>query len=130
VDKTPPHPGEAVLEVADLVVEDGLGVERVKGISFAVRRGEIVGIAGVAGNGQSELLETLAGIRPAKSGQIRWRGTARPPPLAPADALARALPRAGGPPADGARHPLLGAGERDPRIPGREDLQRPVPPPR
>jgi ABC-type uncharacterized transport system ATPase subunit len=76
VDKTPPHPGEAVLEVADLVVEDGLGVERVKGVSFAVRRGEIVGIAGVAGNGQSELLETLAGIRPAKAGQIRWRGSA------------------------------------------------------
>jgi simple sugar transport system ATP-binding protein len=61
-----------VLEVTDLVVEDGLGVERVKGISFAVRRGEIVGIAGVTGNGQSELLEALAGIRPVRSGQIRW----------------------------------------------------------
>ena len=57
-----------------LVVEDGLGVERVKGVSFAVRLGEIVGVAGVAGNGQSELLEALAGIRPVKSGQIRWRG--------------------------------------------------------
>jgi general nucleoside transport system ATP-binding protein len=76
VDKTPPHPGEAVLEVADLVVEDLLGVERVKGVSFSVRQGEIVGVAGVAGNGQSELLEALAGIRPAKSGQIRWRGRA------------------------------------------------------
>jgi len=49
-------------------------VERVKGVSFWVRRGEIVGIAGVAGNGQSELLEALAGIRPVKSGRIRWRG--------------------------------------------------------
>src|SRR5213593_2850623 len=75
VDKTPARPGEPVLEVTDLVVEDGLGVERVKGVSFTVRRGEIVGVAGVAGNGQSELLEALAGIRPAKSGQIRWRGS-------------------------------------------------------
>ena len=75
VDKTPARPGEAVLEVADIVVEDALGVERVKGVSFAARRGEIVGIAGVAGNGQSELLEALAGIRPVKSGRIRWRGS-------------------------------------------------------
>ncbi|MGH7322206.1 MAG: ATP-binding cassette domain-containing protein [Candidatus Rokuibacteriota bacterium] len=74
VDKAPSRPGETVLDVADLVVEDALGVERVKGVSFAVRRGEIVGVAGVAGNGQSELLEALAGIRPVKSGQIRWRG--------------------------------------------------------
>jgi simple sugar transport system ATP-binding protein len=74
VDKAPARPGEAVLEVTDLTVEDALGVERVKGVSFAVRRGEIVGIAGVAGNGQSELLEALAGIRPAKAGRILWRG--------------------------------------------------------
>jgi ABC-type uncharacterized transport system ATPase subunit len=74
VDKAPALPGEAVLEVTDLTVEDALGVERVKGVSFAVRRGEIVGIAGVAGNGQSELLEGLAGIRPAKAGRILWRG--------------------------------------------------------
>jgi len=73
VDKTPARPGEPVLEVTDLVVEDGLGVERVKGVSFTVRRGEIVGVAGVAGNGQSELLEALAGIRPVKSGQIRLK---------------------------------------------------------
>jgi general nucleoside transport system ATP-binding protein len=74
VDKAPAHPGDAVLEVADVVIGDALGVERVKGVSFSVRRGEIVGIAGVAGNGQSELLEALAGIRPVKSGRIRWRG--------------------------------------------------------
>jgi simple sugar transport system ATP-binding protein len=74
VDKTPARPGETVLEVADLTVEDALGVERVKGVSFGVQQGEIVGIAGVAGNGQSELLEALAGIRPVKSGRIRWRG--------------------------------------------------------
>ncbi|MGH7335830.1 MAG: ABC transporter ATP-binding protein [Candidatus Rokuibacteriota bacterium] len=73
VDKAPARPGEPLLEVTDLVVEDGLGVARVKGVSFAVRRGEIVGVAGVAGNGQSELLEALAGIRPATSGHIRWQ---------------------------------------------------------
>ena len=74
VDKTPARPGEPLLEVIDLVVEDALGVPRVKRVGFTVRRGEIVGLAGVAGNGQSELLEALAGIRPAKSGQIRVRG--------------------------------------------------------
>ncbi|MGH7355014.1 MAG: ABC transporter ATP-binding protein [Candidatus Rokuibacteriota bacterium] len=74
VDTTPCRPGEVMLEVTDLVVADGLGVERVKGVGFVVRRGEIVGIAGVAGNGQSELLETLAGIRPVRSGRIRLKG--------------------------------------------------------
>src|SRR5262245_42966040 len=74
VDKAPARPGEPLLEVTDLVVEDALGVERVKRVSFTVRRGEIVGVAGVAGNGQSELLEALAGTRPAKSGQIRVCG--------------------------------------------------------
>jgi len=73
VDKTPSRPGEPVLEVDDLVVEDAWGVRRVKGVSFAVRGGEIVGVAGVAGNGQSELLEALAGIRPVASGQILWK---------------------------------------------------------
>ena len=74
VDKAPSRPGEAVLEVRDLEVEDGRGVRRVKGVTFAVRRGEIVGVAGVAGNGQSELLEALSGIRPVTSGSIRWKG--------------------------------------------------------
>jgi ABC-type uncharacterized transport system ATPase subunit len=73
VDKTPSRPGEPILEVDDLVVDDAWGVRRVKGVSFAVRRGEIVGVAGVAGNGQSELLEALAGIRPVTSGRIRWK---------------------------------------------------------
>jgi simple sugar transport system ATP-binding protein len=71
VDKSPARPGAPVLEVTDLVVEDGRGVARVKGVSFTVRRGEIVAVAGVAGNGQSELLEALAGMRPVKSGRLR-----------------------------------------------------------
>jgi simple sugar transport system ATP-binding protein len=72
VDKTPGRPGAPALEVADLVVEDAAGVPRVRGVSFAVRRGEIVGVAGVAGHGQSELLEALAGMRPVAAGTIRW----------------------------------------------------------
>jgi simple sugar transport system ATP-binding protein len=74
VDASPGRPGEPVLEVADLVVTDRLGVARVRSVSFAVRRGEIVGVAGVAGNGQSELLEALAGIRPLTSGRVLWKG--------------------------------------------------------
>jgi simple sugar transport system ATP-binding protein len=74
LDASPPRPGEPTLEVQDLVVRDALGVTRVKGVSFAVRGGEIVGVAGVAGNGQSELLEALAGIRAPASGRVRWKG--------------------------------------------------------
>ena len=74
VEKTAARPGEVVLDVADLRVADGAGIERGKGGSFQVRRGEIVGMAGVAGNGQSEILEALAGIRPITGGRIRWKG--------------------------------------------------------
>jgi ABC-type uncharacterized transport system ATPase subunit len=61
VDKTPPTPGDVVLEVKDLHVRDDKGVERLKGINLSIRAGEVLGIAGVAGNGQSELLEILGG---------------------------------------------------------------------
>jgi simple sugar transport system ATP-binding protein len=74
VDKQPARPGAPVLEVDNLVVRDAAGVTRVKGVSFTVRAGEIVGIAGVAGNGQSELLEALSGIRKPASGRIRIKG--------------------------------------------------------
>ena len=63
-------PGEVRLEVKDLRVIDSLGVERVKGVSFNVRAGEIVGIAGVSGNGQSELLQALSGIRRPGAGTV------------------------------------------------------------
>ncbi|MDX2102425.1 MAG: ABC transporter ATP-binding protein [Alphaproteobacteria bacterium] len=72
-------PGAAFLTVSDLAVRDDLGVERVKGISFTVRAGEIVGIAGVSGNGQSELLEALSGIRVPSRGTITLRGTTLTP---------------------------------------------------
>ena len=61
VDKKPPQVGEVVLDVQNLKVVDEQGVERLKSISLNVRAGEILGIAGVAGNGQSELLEVLGG---------------------------------------------------------------------
>jgi ABC-type uncharacterized transport system ATPase subunit len=61
VDKKPPQVGDVVLDVQNLKVVDEQGVERLKSISLNVRAGEILGIAGVAGNGQSELLEVLGG---------------------------------------------------------------------
>ncbi|MEB6607880.1 ABC transporter ATP-binding protein [Aeromonas sanarellii] len=67
VDKGTAHPGEAKLKVEGLSYVDDAGVERVKSASFEVRAGEVVGIAGVSGNGQSELLSLLGGIiKPSK----------------------------------------------------------------
>lgn len=73
VDKKPAEPGKPVLEVENLRLTDDKGVERLKGISLNVRAGEILGIAGVAGNGQSELLEVLGGYASA-TGTIRVNG--------------------------------------------------------
>jgi simple sugar transport system ATP-binding protein len=68
------EPGPAMLRVEDLRVRDNAGVERVRGVSFALHGGEILGIAGVAGNGQTELLEALSGMRAPEGGTIRLRG--------------------------------------------------------
>jgi len=73
VDKGRARPSDTVLSVENLRVKDDQGVERVKGISLSVRAGEILGIAGVAGNGQSELLEVLGGIRTG-TGRITMNG--------------------------------------------------------
>ena len=74
VDKAPATPGEVLLEARGLTLVDGRGVARLKDVSFDLRAGEILGVAGVAGNGQSELLEVLAGYAPATSGELRLRG--------------------------------------------------------
>src|SRR5437763_1363443 len=74
VDKTPAEPGEALLSVGDLRVVDDRGLEVVRGMSFDVRAGEIVGIAGVDGNGQSELIDALSGLRRSASGTIKIGG--------------------------------------------------------
>ena len=73
VDKKEATPGAPVLEVENLRLVDDKGVERLKGISLEVRAGEILGIAGVAGNGQSELLEVLGGYADA-TGSIKVNG--------------------------------------------------------
>ncbi|MEZ0169559.1 ABC transporter ATP-binding protein [Microvirga sp. TS319] len=74
VEKTERAPGAPVLEVRNLSVVDSRGVLRVADASLTVRAGEIVGIAGVAGNGQSELLETIAGMRRPVLGAISVEG--------------------------------------------------------
>ncbi len=70
VEKGDAAPGNVLLSVRNLTVKDSRGVVMVDNVSFDVRAGEIVGIAGVAGNGQSELLEAIAGIRKPTSGEI------------------------------------------------------------
>jgi simple sugar transport system ATP-binding protein len=71
VDKPPANPTEPVLAVEDLHVVDERGLEAVRGVSFEVRAGEIVGIAGVDGNGQSELIDAISGLTSASSGRVR-----------------------------------------------------------
>jgi simple sugar transport system ATP-binding protein len=78
VNKPEGNPGAVVLDVANLNVRDARGVLMVKDLSFSVRAGEIVGIAGVAGNGQTELLEALAGTRVADSGVVMIDGQVMP----------------------------------------------------
>jgi simple sugar transport system ATP-binding protein len=74
VSKEPAAPGEAVLEVIDLHVPDDRGQDAVSGVSFTVRAGEILGVAGVQGNGQTELCEALMGLRPAAAGAVLLSG--------------------------------------------------------
>jgi ABC-type uncharacterized transport system ATPase subunit len=76
VDKKPAQPGEPLLRVADLSVRDNRGLEAVRGVTFDVRAGEIVGIAGVDGNGQSELIDALTGLRKSAGGQMSVGGQA------------------------------------------------------
>ena len=70
VDKKEKAPGNVSLEIKDLVVEDNRGIKAVNGLSLSLRKGEILGIAGIDGNGQSELVEALTGLRSVESGKI------------------------------------------------------------
>jgi ABC-type uncharacterized transport system ATPase subunit len=70
VEKTPAEPGDPLLTISDLRVNDERGLEAVRGVSLEVRAGEIVGIAGVDGNGQTELVEAITGLRKPESGRI------------------------------------------------------------
>ena len=74
LEKDPAEVGEQVLSVEDVSVTDDRGVERVSDATFEVREGEIFGIAGVDGNGQSELAETITGLRRPDEGTVGFRG--------------------------------------------------------
>jgi general nucleoside transport system ATP-binding protein len=74
VTKAPARPGEVVLSVSDLAVAGEHGDLPVRGLSFDVRAGEILGIAGVQGNGQTELCEALMGLRPTLAGSVTLNG--------------------------------------------------------
>jgi simple sugar transport system ATP-binding protein len=74
VERTQAEPGEVVLTVKDLSALDNKDLPALRAISFSVREGEILGIAGVEGNGQSELVEVLTGLRKAQSGTVELNG--------------------------------------------------------
>lgn len=81
LERRPRTPGEVMLEVRDLRIQSDRGLMAVDGVSLAVREGEILGLAGVSGNGQRELAEAIFGLRPARGGKILIRGkdfTSRP----------------------------------------------------
>src|SRR5699024_6750116 len=71
IDKQPAEPKETVLSIRNLKVKDKRKIDMVKGMDLEVRAGEIVGIAGVDGNGQSELIEAITGLQKTESGSIR-----------------------------------------------------------
>jgi general nucleoside transport system ATP-binding protein len=75
VEKAPAQPGEVLLEVDDLHVLDDRGIEKVNGVALSVRAGEIVGIAGVDGNGQSELIDAITGLLKIESGTVSLAGS-------------------------------------------------------
>jgi len=69
-DKKPASPRNVVLRIEDLVVKDSRKIDLVKGLDLEVRAGEIIGIAGIDGNGQTELIEAITGLRKSESGEI------------------------------------------------------------
>lgn len=73
-EKKPAVPKQAVLEIKDLHVKDARGIPAVNGLNLEIRAGEIVGIAGVDGNGQTELLEAITGLRKSENGSILING--------------------------------------------------------
>ncbi len=74
LEKKPGNPGKTVLEVKDVHADNDKGLPALRGFSLNVRAGEIVGVAGVAGNGQSELSQVIASLRKCKQGQVILNG--------------------------------------------------------
>jgi ABC-type uncharacterized transport system ATPase subunit len=87
VEKSAAKPAKSLLEVSELQATDDRGVAKVRDVSFEVRAGEIVGIAGVDGNGQTELIDCLTGLRVPAGGTITVAGTRLAPHASPRDAL-------------------------------------------
>ncbi|MDC0948241.1 ABC transporter ATP-binding protein [Gammaproteobacteria bacterium] len=91
VNKAAATPGDIAVDVKDLSLTDARGVRRLKNVSFSIRTGEIVGICGVSGNGQSPLMEVLAGVRAPSEGEVRYhtrQGVSIHSASQPLDALA------------------------------------------
>jgi simple sugar transport system ATP-binding protein len=74
INKTAARPGEPVLEVTDLSLKNKLGVRILKNVSFTLRAGEILGIAGVSGNGQEALVSGITGLLPVNGGSVKLKG--------------------------------------------------------
>lgn len=73
-EKEPAHPGDVVLDISDLHVKDARGIGAVNGLNLEVHAGEVVGIAGIDGNGQSELVKALTGLAKVESGTVSLKG--------------------------------------------------------
>jgi simple sugar transport system ATP-binding protein len=83
VHKTPRQPGEVVLSMHDISAENDKGVPALRGLSLEIRSGEILGLAGVAGNGQSELAQVITGLRPCTGNiKINREDVSNQPPIA------------------------------------------------
>ena len=87
VEKDPAKPAEPLLDVSDLHASDDRGLPKVRGMSFQVRAGEIVAVAGVDGNGQTELIDCLTGLRHPSTGTITVAGRSLSAHASPRDAL-------------------------------------------
>ncbi|MBW6433123.1 ABC transporter ATP-binding protein [Actinoplanes hulinensis] len=74
VEKSPAEPGDSILKISGLVVDDDRGVRAVDGVDLEVRAGEVLGIAGVQGNGQTELVEAVMGLREVRAGAVHLEG--------------------------------------------------------
>ena len=74
LDKDEVKVGAPILEVENLCVKNNRGVEALKQLSLTVREGEILGVAGIEGNGQTELIEAITGLKPADSGTVKLAG--------------------------------------------------------
>ena len=86
LEKTPCQPGRPILRLNDLEAIDDKGLPALRGVTLTVHAGEIVGIAGVAGNGQRELAEVITGLRPATAGEV-WIGERRLTNRSPLDVI-------------------------------------------